>query len=148
MKREDTVEMKRYEVREEREIPEICPLLNTCEQLRTDKEEYTRLVDKWSAYAQEQEPEELTVTGRKGKEEKVTLEEAQPVTGTQVFHLEYPITKDMTEDQKKAVREKKKQRFQQMCPHFKKNVLGMPTSDPPYHDCLKFSEYYYQPQKK
>lgn len=138
----------RYQVRENREVPAVCPLINTCEQYRSDREEYARLCKKWTDYAESQEPEErLKVTGMKGREETITVDEAQPVTGSQVFHLEYIPSKNMSPPQKRKLAEAKKERFDKMCPHFKRDVLGMATSDPPYHDCRIFSEWYFQRKK-
>lgn len=135
--------MARYADTEKREeVPAICPLINTCQQHRTDKEEYARLVKKWTAYARSQEPEELEIKRGK-KTEKYTLTDVQDVTGTQVFHLEYMPTKEMTPQQKQGRLKAKKEMFQKMCPHFKRDVLGMVTSDPPYHECRIFSEWFY-----
>lgn len=137
--------MKRYAVREEREVPAVCPLINTCEQYRADKEEYASLCRKWTDYAKRQEPEEnLVVTGMKGREEEMTMDWASPVSGSQVFYLEYTPKKGMKPAERRKLLEDMRERFSRMCPHFKRDVLGMPTSDPPYQDCRLFSEWFYR----
>lgn len=135
------------EISENREVPAICPLINKCEQHRADQEEYKRLCKKWTEHAQNQADEELEITStKKGKtkKEKYSVDFIQEVTGTQVFYLEYMPTKGMSPQQQKELENKKKERFEQMCPHFKGDVLGLPTSDPAYHDCRIFSEFYYK----
>ncbi|MBA7489856.1 hypothetical protein ES702_00390 [subsurface metagenome] len=140
------------EVSENREVPAICPLINKCAQYHADQEEYKSLCKKWTEHAESQESDEfeversrvLTGKGFRGKKETIRIEHAQPVTGTQVFHLEYNPTEGMSPQQQKELENKKKERFEQMCPHFKGDVLGLPTSDPAYHDCRTFSEWFYK----
>ncbi|MBA7501117.1 hypothetical protein GH146_02810 [archaeon] len=130
---------KDSEVSETREVPAICPLINKCAQHRADQQEYKSLCKKWTEHARSQADEELEITStKKGKttKEKYSVDYIQEVTGTQVFHLEYMNLED-----------KKKERFEQMCPHFKGDVLGLITSDPAYHDCRIFSEWFYNKER-
>jgi len=136
-------------------VPAVCPLINKCEQYRADNEEYKQLVKKWTEYARKQEADEfevehsrvLTGKGFRGKKEKIKVEHAQPVTGTQVFYLEYGPKKEMHPQEIKNLELLQKERFEKMCPHFKSDVLGLPTSDPPYLNCRTFSEFYYREKR-
>ncbi|MBA7707508.1 hypothetical protein ES703_116382 [subsurface metagenome] len=114
------------------------------------KGEYKSLCKKWTEYAESQAAEEHEITStKKGKTttEKYSVDYVQEVTGTQVFHLEYIPTKNMSLQQQKELENKKKERFDLMCPHFKGDVLGLPTSDPAYHDCKIFSEWFYSKER-
>lgn len=114
------------------EIPSTCPLLRTCQQRIKDLQEYQVLKQKWTKYAQEQEDEtvKVDVKAKKGrKTKKVKIDWAQEVAGSQVFYLEY---------EKKAL-----ERLASICPHVKREELGLITKEPPYLECQTFSEWYY-----
>ncbi|OYD16953.1 hypothetical protein CH330_01405 [candidate division WOR-3 bacterium JGI_Cruoil_03_51_56] len=118
------------------EIPSTCPLLRTCQQRIKDLQEYQRLKQKWTKYAKEQETEEVKVDvkAKKGrKTKKVKIDWAQEVAGSQVFYLEYG---------KNA-----QERLANMCPHVKKEELGLITKEPPYLECQLFSEWYYSQKR-
>jgi len=125
-----------YTPPERSDAPAVCPLIDSCTQYNADLEEYERLKKKWTAYAKSQPPEKIEFN-EKGKKVKMTLSHVSPVEGTQVFHLEY------------AERlEAKKERLEKMCPHFKRDVLGLPVmSDPPYLQCHIFSRWYFEQKK-
>ena len=112
-------EMKRYASTLEKAIPAVCPLISECQQYKVDLADYEVLRRKWSEYARSQD------------------KEAAEVKGSQVFYLEYLENK-----------RGKEERFQRMCPHFKRDVLGLDTSSPPYLDCLLFSKWYYQQERR
>ena len=132
-------------------VPAICPLLRTCQQRVKDLEEYERLKQKWTKYAESQEVENvrahktriLTEKGFASRKRKFTVDWIQEVTGPQVFYLEYVGTKEMSPEEIKALAEAKEERFNKMCPHVKNEELGLITKDPPYLECQIFSEWYY-----
>ncbi|MBA7493687.1 hypothetical protein ES702_04249 [subsurface metagenome] len=137
--------MSPYEPRERKsqEVPVVCPLLKTCRQRMEDLEEYERLKTKWTKHAQEaleEGPEKvkahrtriLTEKGFASRKRKLTVDWVQDVTGPQVFYLEY----------KKP--DEAKERLAKMCPHVKREALGLFTKEPPYFECQTFSEWYYQ----
>ena len=99
-----------------------------CPRYETDRQEYARLVAKWTKYAQSQPDEEIELEF-KGKKERVVYDSARDVVGSQVIYLEY--------------KKKAQERLANMCPHVKREQLGLITKEPPYLECQIFSEWYY-----
>ncbi|MBA7489949.1 hypothetical protein ES702_00483 [subsurface metagenome] len=126
------------------ELPSTCPLLRTCQQRVKDLREYQALKQKWTKHAQDvletEGPDEvevsrkLTKKGFVSKTEKTTVDWVQEVTGSQVFYLEY--------------KKKAQERLANMCPHVKKEELGLITKEPPYLECQTFSEWYYAQKRQ
>lgn len=135
------------------DAPAVCPLLKRCQQRMMDLEEYERLKKKWTEHARKQDAEEvntgrkLTKKGFKKGADKSTVDWVQEVSGTQVFYLEFTPKQNASPEEVKALTDAKQERFNRMCPHFKKEQLGLATGEPPYLECQIFSEWYYSQKR-
>ena len=108
----------RYVARERRVAPALCPLSETCEMLRRDREEYQRLTRRYKA------------------------------EGSQVFYLEYEdpeMRKKKVKGRSPRAQQRMNEMCPQFQVRV---LGMIPVTNPPYLDCTKFSEWYWRTHER